>query len=209
VRKGFIEQVPQTVRLLVGRNTDWDACRSVLEGHLDCVKAVVFSPDGQLVASASMDNTVRVWETATGQCRSVLEGHSYGVIAVVFSPDGQLVASASNDSTVRVWETATGQCRSVLKGHSDSVRAVVFSPDGRTLCTDIGDISLPLNLQAVPSFPPTQESSYATVESEWILLQRRRFLWLPPEYRNCPTAVCMYTVCLGCTSGRVAILSLQ
>ncbi|EMD84653.1 hypothetical protein COCHEDRAFT_1088710, partial [Bipolaris maydis C5] len=73
-----------------------------LEGHSNLVRVVVFSPDGQLVALASDDSTVRVWETATGQCRSVLEGHSYVVSAVVFSPDGQLVASASSDRTVRV-----------------------------------------------------------------------------------------------------------
>ncbi|KAI2474660.1 WD40 repeat protein [Pyrenophora tritici-repentis] len=114
VRKVFIEQMPQTASLLLGRDAEWNACRSVLEGHSDGVSAVVFSPDGQLVASASWDSTVRVWETATGQCRSVLEGHSDWVNAVVFSPDGQLVVSASEDRTVRVWETATGQCRSVL-----------------------------------------------------------------------------------------------
>ncbi|XP_014550460.1 hypothetical protein COCVIDRAFT_59039, partial [Bipolaris victoriae FI3] len=131
VRKVFVEQVPQAVRVISGRDVEWDACRSVLEGHSREVNAVVFSPDGQLVASASYDSTVRMWETATGTCRSVLEGHSNYVRAVVFSPDGQLVASASDDSTVRVWETATGHCRSVLEDHSGQVVAVVLSSDGR------------------------------------------------------------------------------
>jgi WD40 repeat protein len=78
----------------------------VLEGHSGTVNAVVFSPDGQLVASASGDITVRVWETATGQCRSVLEGHSGSVNAVVFSPDGQLVASCPKEE-VSLYVTAS------------------------------------------------------------------------------------------------------
>jgi len=65
----------------------------VLEGYTNSVSAVAFSLDGQLVASASCDNIVRVWEAATGSCRSVLEGHTdfvsaVGVSAVAFSPDG-------------------------------------------------------------------------------------------------------------------------
>jgi WD40 repeat protein len=58
--------------MVLGRDAEWDACRSVLEGHTSGVNAVVFSADGQLLASASSDETVRVWETATGACCSVM-----------------------------------------------------------------------------------------------------------------------------------------
>jgi tetratricopeptide (TPR) repeat protein len=71
---------------------------------------VAYSPDGRRLATASVDQTVRLWDAATGQELLALKGHTDRVNAVAFSPDGRRLASAaggepSRDRTVRVWET--------------------------------------------------------------------------------------------------------
>ena len=73
-------------------------------GHSKRVHDVAWSPNGRLLASASRDKTVQVWEANTGKLRLTYGGHSKRVYAVVWSPDGRFLASASDDKTVQVWE---------------------------------------------------------------------------------------------------------
>lgn len=107
----------------------------VLRGHKNRVFSVAFSPDGQLLASASLDRSIKLWNAHTGQCRHTLHGHQSWVWAVAFHPQGQWLASASYDHTVKLWDVTTGECLRTLEGHTSSVLAIAFSPDGTRLAS--------------------------------------------------------------------------
>ena len=102
-----------------------------LAGHTDWVNAVALTPDGRLAVSASSDNTLKVWDVASGRELRTLAGHTDWVNAVALTPDGRLAVSASGDNTLKVWDVASGRELRTLAGHTGGVDAVALTPDGR------------------------------------------------------------------------------
>ena len=93
-----------------------------------------YSPDGNRLASASWDNTVKVWDAQTGQELLTRKGHTYEVWSGAYSPDGKRLASGSGEGTVKVWDAQTGQ--ELLSLQRDWWPAsVAFSADGHRLAT--------------------------------------------------------------------------
>ena len=148
MRKTFIRLIRITAlmiillspaRIFAGENNP-----VILRGHTNPVFSVAFSPDGKTLASGSYDDTIRLWEVATGAEIRELTGHTGNVYGVAFSPDGRILASGSYDDTIRLWEVATGVEIRELAGHTGSVHGVAFSPDGRILASGSYDDTIRL-----------------------------------------------------------------
>ncbi len=129
----------------------WNAvtgqCFKLLQGHTHAL-SVCYSPtppnppyqggQGGILASGSYDQTVKLWDTNTGECLKTLQGLGGAVWSVAFSPDGHFLATGS-DRIVKLWDVTTGQCVKTLPGHSDMVFSVSFSPDGSMLASGSED----------------------------------------------------------------------
>ena len=102
-------------------------------GHAKTISALAFSPDGKLFATASEDNSVRLFQTEGMVLRAVLLGHDDAVNAL---PSALMVSpvTGSSDETARIWNTKSGKMIRV-RGHGEMVSGVAFSSDGRQIVT--------------------------------------------------------------------------
>lgn len=183
-----------------------------LKGHDSAITQVVFSPDGQHLASGSYDGTIKIWEVTTGQLKHELESHQRRVYPV-FSPDGRKLAAAAGSHEIWILEVATGQvehrvdCGEVVP---DDLR---FSPDGSKVASTrhknnviwVWDIATgeAWNMTIDRHFSSTTTISevypeamgpdmnrigrhplYALdIECRWVTRNGTKILYLPPDFR--------------------------
>lgn len=101
-----------------------------LVGHAETILALAFAPDGQTLATAAKDGSIKLWDLGTRTERLVLWEHSRAVSALAYSADGRWLASAGQDQVIRLWDAPSGEVRQVLGGHPREVRALAFSRTG-------------------------------------------------------------------------------
>jgi WD40 repeat protein len=110
-------------------------------GHIQGITSLAFSPDGKLLASASNDNTVKIWDVDTGRELRTYARHNDLILSVAWSLDGR-VASGSYDKKIHIWDPETGNTLRVLEGHKKSVTALAFSPNNNLLASGSDDCNI-------------------------------------------------------------------
>ncbi|MBW4657365.1 MAG: serine/threonine protein kinase [Drouetiella hepatica Uher 2000/2452] len=110
-----------------------------LQGHTSFVNALAISPDGKILVSGSADQTIKVWDWATGTELRTLAGHTSFVNALAIARDGKTLVSGSADQTIKIWDLTTGKELRTLAGHAGFVNALNISHDGRILVSGSAD----------------------------------------------------------------------
>ncbi len=173
--------------ILIWQTGSWTEL-TTLSGHANRINEIAFSPNSQLLGSASNDNTAKVYDVATGQAIFTLSGHTGAISSIAFTPDDNTIITTSKDGTTRLWNDEAGLTPDILTGHRDTIRALDFNANGTRIASggvgqivyiwDTGNNEIIDRLIEHTStindvaFHPTNENLLATVGND-----TRAYLW--------------------------------
>jgi GTPase SAR1 family protein len=152
-----VKRIPRGLRLL-----------HTLPGHEERINEIAWSPDGEMLASASFDGTIRIWNAQSGELLRTLKYHRSFAYSVAWSPDGQMLASSSINKTISIWRAQSGDLLRTFKGHSSTVYEVAWSPDGQTLASASYDKTIRIwNVQSGESLRTLEGHSRVVYGVAW------------------------------------------
>lgn len=114
----------------------------VLAQHEDWIREIATSPRPDIIATASKDQTLCLWDLSTGEQKGRILAHLGGADSASFNPDFTLLASGGRDHLIKLWDLKSGKQIGQLSGHEKPVISVAFSPDGRWIASGSGDNTL-------------------------------------------------------------------
>ncbi|KAJ5117635.1 hypothetical protein N7448_011267 [Penicillium atrosanguineum] len=195
----------RTVRL-------WDtvtgALQQTLKGHSATVSSVAFSPDSRLLASGSWDRIVYPWDMPPGAMTQTLSGHLATVPSVAFSPDGRMLAFDVEDLKVQLWDTVTGALHEIPSSDGTAIEPG-FSQDGSCLRTNLGTLKVQSGHENHAKNSISKSPAIFIERNQWINLNAKNMLWLPPDFRPSSFATHGGSLALGHASGRVSFLKFR
>ena len=108
----------------------------ILVGHAGGLCDCAWSSDDKIIATASDDTSLMLWDSWTGKCIRLLAGHECSVTCCAFNlPSSNVLASGSLDETLRLWDIKNGKCILVIPAHADPISTICFSVDGTMILT--------------------------------------------------------------------------
>jgi WD40 repeat protein/uncharacterized caspase-like protein len=149
-------------------------------GHTSSISDAVFSPDGEMVATASWDNTAKVWDVRTGALLQDLRGHDGAITTIAFSPDGKKVATGSEDKKVMLWDL-TGADPATEFNEISSISNLVFSPDGLRMAIgtvnalSIWNLSTRMKEQRISSFYGEMNVAFSNDSKRILVIDHSNF----------------------------------
>ncbi|GMR20486.1 MAG: hypothetical protein BMS9Abin36_1081 [Gammaproteobacteria bacterium] len=116
--------------------------RHTLSGHRAVVRSLAFLMDGSLLASASTDGVVKLWNVETGAAMGEIGTAQHASAALAVSPDGKILALPDNQFSIALWDAEANEQIGRLSGHKNTLRYMAFAPDGKTLVSVAADKQL-------------------------------------------------------------------
>src|SRR5262249_6152867 len=117
----------------------WKQVAEVKNGHSDTVYGICFSPDNKMIATASADKFVKVWEVPSGKFVKSFEGHTHHVLDIGWAADGKLLASAGGANTVKIWDFEKGEQVRTINAHQRQVTRLMLVSKQNEIITCGGD----------------------------------------------------------------------